>query len=378
MEESLIQFNQGDKYFTLKSYYIFKFKIEQVWKIISHPAKLLLSLGEWVDKLKYTEDNQIKELIFEEEMKFKKNSILSFRWKSIFQCKHDIKEIIETDFYKKIIFDSYAIYPFFIKYQIIYNLYWDSVEENTLLIHEVVCEENNKLFQNDQEQNIKERYVMFKKIEELLKNDLSALYQEEAIILDININQLWNIVTDWRLLKEYVPDICSEILYQGDPQELGTEMKIINKEKNKNGYTYLRVIEIVKNNQQKIKQNYNNENLSQSINEEDEINNLDGKEEFKAISNKKNISQNLPTIIESNYESNQYKYVLESYESFPKCPLQLLIFKFVKLSEDKSLLVFRHEFKQPVKQDLIRKIGIEKKKILLDLKNSINYRKYID
>jgi predicted membrane chloride channel (bestrophin family) len=57
MEDSLIQYREEEKFFSLKSYYTFKYKIEQVWKIISHPAKLIFVLGEWVDKIEYIEDN---------------------------------------------------------------------------------------------------------------------------------------------------------------------------------------------------------------------------------------------------------------------------------------------------------------------------------
>ncbi len=69
--------------------------------------------------------------------------------------------------------------------------------------------------------------------------------------------------------------------------------------------------------------------------------------------------------------STEYKYFLECYDGVPKCPLQLLIFKLVKLCREKSLLIFRHEFKQPVKPNLIKNIEIKKKNILLNLKKSL-------
>lgn len=436
MEESQIQYSEGEKHFTLKSYYIFKFKIEQVWSIISHPAKALIALGEWVDMIEYTEQNIKQELKFNIPMKFKKNSKLTFRWKSIFDCRLDVKEIVDNDFNKKIFFDSYAFNPFYIKYQIIYNLFWNSIEEHTLLIHEVVCKVNNKLFQNDQEENRKERYIMFKKIEEMLSNDISALWQEESTTLDISINELWTIVTDWRKFREYVPQICHEIYYSGDPQIIGTEMKIITKGKNSNGFTNLRVIESNYNEENKLNNsnesyaNINNfncenkhlDNISNeggenvysfnnavsgfeylSINNKEDFSekspgnskkqngdeyNLKNENKFKDIPNKNfnESKESLPRVSNEDILNNEssdgpkssvceYEYILECYEGFPKCPLQLLIFTFIKLSDNQSQLVFRHEFKQPVKQYLIRNIGIEKKKILLDFKNSLKDKK---
>jgi len=403
MEDSLIQYREEEKFFSLKSYYIFEYKIEQVWKIISHPAKLMFVLGEWVDKTEYIEDDLKKDIFFEYPMKFKINSILNFRWKSIFECGFEVKEIVETEFYKKIFFDSYTFYPFQFKYQVIYNLYWNSDEENTLFIHELICEVNNRMFSNDQEQNLRERQVMFNKVEELLYNDLSVMYQEEGIILDINLNELWRIVTDWRIFKEYVPQICLEITYNGDPCRIGTEMKIINYGKNKNGYTKLRVFEIIykenKNNNktssdfhinnsinESLKNTINQNNSEKSERNTDEINKVNGSENHEFYKSNKGNNKEPNENSEGNYSKinfkdydecsiKEYTYVLECYEGVPKCPLQLLIFKFIKVSNDKSLLIFRHEFKQPVKHELIRNIGIEKKKILIDFRQSIKYHK---
>ncbi len=424
MEETQIQYFEEEKYFSLKSSHLFKFQIELVWNIISHPAKLLIALGEWVDKVEYKEHDNKYELLFEKQMKFKVDSQLRFRWKSIFECMLDIKQVIDTDFHKKILFDSYAFYPFHIKYQIIYSLYWNSVEENTILIHEVVCNVNNKMFQNDQEQNRKERYIMFKKIEEMLGNEINALYQEEMMILDISIDELWYIVTDWRKFQKYVPQICLETSYNGDPLKIGTEMKIIKNGKNKTGFTNLRVIESMYNkignkeneffekffinNYDKIQNCFTenisglyipNSNLNKSLEDkmnfsERSVNNINNSKkqyehEYPSKNNnyfnlekKKNLDEESYNVCKSKitkYEENdsisEYKYILECYEGVPKCPPQLLIFKFIKLCENKSLLVFRHEFKQPVKQDLIRNIGIEKKKILNDFRKSINEQK---
>lgn len=439
MEDSFIQYSEGEKHFTLKSFYIFNYKIDQVWNIISHPAKLLVALGKWVDGLHYEEGDKKQELIFQNPMKFKKHSKLSFRWKSIFQCRLEVKDIVENEFYKRILFDSYALYPFYIKYKIIYNLYWNSVEENTLLIHEVVCEVNNNMFQNDQEQNRKERYIMFKKIEEMLNNDITFLYQEEGIILDLSIDESWNIVTDWRKFKEHVPQICFDISYDGDPHRIGTEMKIINKNKDKMGFTNLRVIEcsnIDKNKKLKFNEfseivNFNateidlkerckyvsrnkNKNLNSNKNKENQrelteslFNDKSNRDYFdyrvenrircdilNQIKDSENTDYSDSVDIEEKIDKYsgrnplneskkdegenkvlEYRYVLECYEGVPKCPLQLLIFKFIKLSDDKSLFVFRHEFKQPVRQQLIKNIGIEKKQILIDFKNSINKQK---
>jgi hypothetical protein len=336
-------------------------------------------------------------------MKFKINSILNFQWKSIFECRFEVKEILETEFYKKIFFDSYTFYPFQFKYQVIYNLYWNSDEESTLFIHELICEVNNRMFQNDQEQNLKERQVMFNKVDEMLNNDLSVMYQEEGIILDINLNELWRIVTDWRIFKEYVPQIFLEITYNGDPCRTGTEMKIINYGKNKNGFTNLRIIEIInkenKNNNktssdfhinnnihESLKNTINQNNSEKSERKKDEINKINGSDNHEFYNSSKGNNKEPNENSKGNYSKinfkdkdecsiKEYTYVLECNDGVPKCPLQLLIFKFKKVSDDKSLLIFIHEFKQPVKHELIRNIGIEKKKILIDFRQSIKNHK---
>ncbi len=200
-------------------------------------------MENWVDKLEYFEESDKKlELAFDRKMKFKVGSKLNFCWKSIFYCKLETKEIIETEFHKKIYFYTSSIYPIKINYKVIYNLYWNSVDETTVVINELICDKNNKMFKNDQEENNKERFIMFKKIEDILKNDLDSLYQEERIILDINIIKVWKIITDWKIFKNYIPDIYHEIIYYGNPLEIGTEFKIIHKER-KDCFTKFRLVE---------------------------------------------------------------------------------------------------------------------------------------
>jgi len=442
MEESNIVNTEKKKEYSLISNHIFNFKIIYVWQLICHPAKLMSALGEWVDKIEYFESpNNKKELFFDAPMKFKVGSLLNFRFKSIFLCELKILEINENEFCNRIVIGSQVKYPISFKYRIIYNLFWNSVEENTLLIHEIICDDvSTNMFNRDPEENKKERLIMFKKIEEMLSNDIKALHQEESIILDISLDKLFEIVTDWRIFRQYVEQICNEIYYNGDPQKIGSEMKITFGNKNK--YSNLKIIEC--SYKENNKQNYLDFKLNQELKDKlktkipnhiqnkwnsssfESIDDLDYKfqknESFEVnleknsskiheypIKENSSISQNYfkekdileisksdillsSSINSKNLEYNcdmdikelrnpkilntkhiiEYKYVLECYEGLPRCPLQLLIFKLIKLGDKKSLLIFLHEFKQPVKQELIKKIGIEKKEILFKLKKSLS------
>ncbi len=299
---------------------------------------------------------------------------------------------------------------------------------------------------------------MFKKIESILSNDYEYLYQEEIIELDINLNNLWEIVTDWRNFIKFVHQITVEIHYFGNPHEIGTEMKIFL-DKNKSQYYNLRVIEYEKNKNITCRDNVSKDcDINTTTNHSCKISNLVKNEKFEKDSYKKKDNKFSKNIFKTTYYNklkindfndkkedefyklyknlkndklnkkeknkeliesinnlgknslkqktlkpdvnlfvledrdskfftesiktndenrnllncrNESKYVLECYEGKPRCPLQHLIFKFVELCENRSLLTFRHEFKEPVKPELIKKIRNEKKIILRNLKNSI-------
>ena len=165
---------------------------------------------------------------------------------------------------------------------------------------------------------------MFKKIEEQLFYDTQNLNQEESIIINADIESLWNIITDWTIFNKHVSQVGENIEYNGIPNAVGTCMKITyNTTKS---FSNLRVI-------------YSNKNKSKNIKE--------------------------------------YEFIEECIDGKPKYPIQHCIFKMIKINSKFTYLNFKHEFKQPVRFDLIRIIGIEKKNILLGLKNSIEDKNQI-
>ncbi len=115
MEDNFVQYKESEKFFTSTSNYIFNHNINEIWEIINHPAKLSNLLLDWADQFNYYEDHQKIELNSDTKMTFKINSILIFCWKNIFNCILRCKEIIQYEFYKRIVFDSFCYYPFKIK-----------------------------------------------------------------------------------------------------------------------------------------------------------------------------------------------------------------------------------------------------------------------
>lgn len=502
MEECAQSTKNSEKFFVLKSFHIFKYNINRVWYIVSNPTKLIKSLSEFMDKLEYYDILNKNDLNKKDE-KFRVGSKFNFRWKGLVSVKSETKIMIEEEFFKQISFEAISQSPFSIKYQVFFSLFWNSVEENTLMIHKIlVYDENNYMFKNDQEANRKERIKMYNKMEDLLYNDLNSLTQEEGIYLNIGIDTLFDIVSDWRKFKYYVPQICLDIEYTGNPRKIGTEIKIINNGM-KNGFTKLKVIDsyyiasskkhsnsyylqenkssswsniyfsgknrlenvyYTVNNSgnasceksinkskdikhlrslNKIDNNSTNSIINKCSNEDDSINYLKKKganksdrkyeeNKFSDIENKEKINfvkitnENHPNavIIEKEKEkkfiitnnkkeekehdliehsingkildyfqklnnqfyievnnnnncqnnscfSNEFRYVIECYDGLPKCPLQILSFRLTKIDKGNTYLTFKHQFKQPVKYELIKSIAQEKKNILFNLKTAL-------
>ena len=137
----------------------------------------------------------------------------------------------------------------------------------------------------------------------------------EQKLINIEIEALWQVVTDWNLFQKHVPFIGEEINHEGNPLQIGSKIHIKN----------------------------NTINSGFSLDVKKVLNEVEKKE-----------------------------YILECTESTqPLCPKQNLIFSLLTIKKNLTSLTFKHEFKENIKYNLIYSVSEEKKNILLELKKKL-------
>ena len=223
-----------------------------------------------------------------------------------------VADSINTPFYKKIVFNGKQIKPLQFDYTMIYTLYWSTVQNATIFILDFIC----KLDIPEVLVEIQSHYlgVLLNKFDVYLKKNPENLFQEESVVINSNIENVWKVVTDWNLFNKCLTNMIWKCVYEGDPLEVDTILHVYLS--NKNSEYHMKVIKV---------------------------------------------------------EILEYKrtYKLHFYAGVPKSPKQDLIFTFIKLDDDQCLLQFRHEYKQYINMKQISKNKKEKSFILKQLKESI-------
>lgn len=209
--------------------YIFKDDIERIWKIFTTKETFLKIFGEEMDSFKYKVGDSINQ-----------GTEFCYRWKDMLYIDMKIEQTIEKDNYKMIKFYGHRVFPIDLKFRVAFHFYWNTVEESTFYIHEVICEDPESILIYNFQNNEEERLIMCKRVEKMLFDDYKSLNQTESILININLKKVWNIVTDWRIFKLFVPNIAEQVEYFGDPKKSNTEMKISNQ--TKNNYNKLRIV----------------------------------------------------------------------------------------------------------------------------------------
>jgi len=162
------------------------------------------------------------------------------------------------------------------------------------------------------------RETVIEKIEDFLKNNsvrLPNLSQFESIIIEKNINSVWNLITNWKKLSEVAPLIADDVELKGDPKNIDSVIKLFFIDKKM--MCLLKVKEI-------------------------------------------------------DATGCNWTYHLECFDGFPKVPLQEIQFNLIKIDEDSCFLSFNHIFKEAINPKLIMSIEPDKRKILAKIKKYFN------
>jgi len=213
----------------LSTSYLFKDHIDRIWKIFTTKETFLKIFGEDLDYFQYKVGNS-----------FTEGTVFCYRWKDMLFIDVKIEQIIENNNYKMIKFYGHSVFPIDVKFKVAFHFYWNTVEETTFYIHDVICEDPESILIYNYQNNEEERLLICKRVEKLLFEDFYSLNQTESILINLSLKKVWNIITDWRIFKLFEPNIAEEVEYFGDPRTENTEMKISNQ--SKNNYNKLKII----------------------------------------------------------------------------------------------------------------------------------------
>ena len=296
----------------ISSTYSYKDSIKRVWDIFKNLEKISPEFTELRGSCKFLIGSNTYELNNEFNMDWYNSTLLHLT------CI----QIIEEENYKKICWRIRAeTWNFYYNYS--YIVHFNTIQKNCVVIWDIVYDDFENLPFNQETLINYHKIILdtFKKYETFLKKSTEYLNQSESIIINREKEIIWNIITDWRILHNIVPEVADEVECEGDPHEIGSIIKM--KFASKDVECKLKVIY------------------------------------FNCVK-----------------EEEKWEYHLESFEGKPRVPNQLIIFNVIDVSENMCYLSFKHEFKQNVKYDMIQLIGNDKKKILIGLKNYLE--KYLD
>jgi hypothetical protein len=247
-----------------------------------------------------------------------KGSIYTLTSLNSYQAIVEVIQVIENQEFKLIKFKNKVLLPFNHEYINTVSLYYDTIQSSTKIVHEMLYEENTDV------EFIKMMNVLraefLKKINDYLTYSNEYFSQEESFVLEINRKCLWEIVSNWNILKKLVPFIADLVIYEGSPKVKGTNLRL--KWLKKNIECFLKV-----------------ERVSNEI------------------------------------DNDVWEYSLLCYKGVPAVPEQEIIFKILRIDKNFSFLEFKHVFKQSIKNEILESISQDKKKILQTLKEKIDKMK---
>lgn len=238
----------------------------------------------------------------------------SFTWKNIFKLNCEIVESINELNFKYYKHHITCVWPIYLKYFLHWYFYWDSVDETTLLVVEFEMHDSSLRNVIDENLNFEEQIIIYKKFEEYLQINTKGLEQTESILINKNVNHIWEIITNWNLFLKISPLLGEYAKFCGNQLHVGTKFKLLEK----NNENYFQVKKIIMN------------------------------------------------------ENEDREYHLECYDGSPCLSIKLSIFKLKNIADKLTFLEFQHIFIDSVKFNYIHRISKEKKRILAKLKKYFN------
>jgi hypothetical protein len=279
------------------SKYSFNNSIDKVFKTITDTDITRVLMKDEINDLQFIKGQRHLE----------EGAIYSLSHKLVTKIYIIVNKVISNDNFKFIHQRSIKIEPS--EYHFFMNLflYWNSIEKETVYVKELyICKNLFSLLKLQLYQSCERERL--KLMDDLMRQDET---QEESIMLDVDMEKLWYIITDWREFIKYVPMIGKSVEYYDEPRSIGTKFDVDD-----------------------------GNNIYSFIVTKADINELEA--EF---------------VLDLEYNTNS--------------PRQVVTFKLNYVDNYSTFLTFKHCFKDPIRLKKITLLSKQKKQILQSLKNAL-------
>jgi hypothetical protein len=278
--------------------YKFRDSIERVYEILSDPKYHREFMAGFIDDLEFIKGSKFTDL----------NAELRFTWCKQLKLQMKVVEVVDRGSFRSIkvstLGDSNLL-----DFDVIHNLYYDSTACTTLYVKETVIRQPDRQISKQEIENYrKENLEIADRMNKCLKMTTINLEQSESVIIEVGFEGLWENVTDWRLFAKLVPNLAEEVVYRGNPQDVGTLINI----KTETLMCSLRVL-----------------------------------------------------------KCEMQEYALEIFESKPESPSQELIFNFFPIDTKRTYLSFKHQFRESIEFKYLNNLIDNKKQMLVSLKKNL-------
>ena len=194
--------------------YVYNHSISNVWNLVKDINEISKALTQLKSGIKVKTDSN----------SFQLETNLSTDYKHTLTLNHISKEVIDQEDNKKITFSCNSSSLTDQIFSITYMLFVDSIDNNTLLIQEIIF--NESINTNSLKKEISLQKEIIKKFHEYLNTKTVEIRQIESIVIDINRNCLWEIISNWSNFRKLVPFIADEVIYEGDPNTVNTNLTL--------------------------------------------------------------------------------------------------------------------------------------------------------
>jgi hypothetical protein len=300
--------------------YLFKFDINFLWDFIKDTKKTYVAEKELRTIAVFTKGHESYEVNSEFYFRCVMNNVDLF---------FKVKDVKETPEYKRIYYNVYCKERT-LNYDYALHLYKVTLQNWTLLNWEVIFEGKNGIQMNKSlffKMEIDKKLIL-KKINQYLyysiPKEKNNFTQFESIIIDFPAEDIFKIISDWKVFQRIVPKICDQVEYSQDTSGIEDNPKAIG----------TRII-------------------------------------LKWFKKKKSICE--LKVIKSEYDQSkkEYQYSLTSVYGDPKIPDQKINFRIFEC-ENFTYIQFWHFYKEPLSCFAEEKISKYKRHILKNLKRRLD------
>jgi hypothetical protein len=204
-EESKLNFEIFIKQNRLLISYKFKYDIETLYNFFIQPSHFKEIYNEFINEFICIEGSPTLN---------SKGSEFIMVWKENISSKLRIQNVIETPAFKLINLYHYSIASTEFKLNTIYKFYKSTIEPGTHYSYEAVFESPQALSFHQIQFSSYDYTKVFNNFCKYVQKSTSITEHVESVVIDADLDDLWEVLEDWGKFQELAPTIADKIEYE--------------------------------------------------------------------------------------------------------------------------------------------------------------------